>query len=153
MKAKSQEEINHAWRKWMTTFMARGRNVPMHAAANTSVGQCTPSTRRERPTKKIHKVARMMAGDWASGLIFSTQSVAAVAKVATASVCPLGKLAPQYQSVSHSDGRSRATAVLMVTINSTALTWETTSSRASRWWRARISSSVMKTVNGKLPTH
>ena len=35
-----------------------------------------------------------------------------VAKAATTSVWPLGKLEPQYHSVSHSAGRARPTAVL-----------------------------------------
>ena len=36
----------------------------------------------------------------------------AKAKAATTKVCPLGKLEPQYQAVSHNSGRALATTVL-----------------------------------------
>ena len=120
----------------------------MHAAAKTSVGQCTPRTRREKPTRKIHKEARTITKFRALGWILSTQRVAAVEKVATARVCPLGKLAPQYHSVSQSDGLSRATKVLIMIITSAALICEAAKRRASGPRLARSSNMVAPAVKG-----
>jgi hypothetical protein len=76
----------------------------MHAAANTSVGQCTPSTRREKATRQIHKIAIDSANSRAAGQILLMQRAAAMPNAATKRVCPLGKLDPQYHSVSHGAG-------------------------------------------------
>ena len=84
----------------------------MHAAANTSVGQCTPSTRREKATRQIHRIAVHNTNSRTPGQILLMQRAAAIPNAATTRVCPLGKLEPQYHSVSHSAGRTRPTAVL-----------------------------------------
>ena len=49
----------------------------MQAATNTSVGQCTPITKREKPTRKIHKSAIDSANLCAAGQIRLTHSVSA----------------------------------------------------------------------------
>ncbi len=84
----------------------------MHAATSTSLGQCTPSTRRENATRKIHKIATETENLRAAGQILLMQKAAATANAATTRVCPLGKLEPQYHSVFHSAGRTRPTAIL-----------------------------------------
>ena len=50
----------------------------MHAAANTSVGQCTPSTRREKATRQIHEIAVHSANLRAPGQILLIQRAAAI---------------------------------------------------------------------------
>ena len=85
----------------------------MHMATNTSVGQCTPSTSREMATSVVHKIAIDSARWCDAGRMRLAHSAAVVANAATASVCPLGMLEPQYHSVSHSAGRSRPTTVLI----------------------------------------
>jgi len=72
--------------KCIRTLIAKGRNVPIHAAANTSVGQWTPSTSRESPTRNIHKKATIMTIPWDAGRNLRAKRVAAVANAATASV-------------------------------------------------------------------
>ena len=84
----------------------------MQAATNTSVGQWTPNTNRDVATRDIHIMAINNAGLRMFGLIRLTQRAVDVAKAATSRVCPLGKLEPQYHSVSHSVGRARLTNVL-----------------------------------------
>jgi hypothetical protein len=128
--------------------MAMGKKVPMQAAANTSVGQCTPSTSLDKPTRNIHKDAAITVIPWAAGPILRTESVDAVANAATARVWPLGKLAPQYHSVSQSVGRSRATKILIMTTTSAALICEAARRKASERCPARISNTAMRAVNG-----
>lgn len=84
-----------AWRRSIATLMANGSVAPMQAAASTSVGQCTPRTRRERATRPIQQMAIATANGFAEGQARFTQRAIAVANAATTSVCPLGKLAPQ----------------------------------------------------------
>ena len=79
----------------------------MHAAASTSVGQCTPIRRREYPTRMTHEIAIASVIPCAAGRTRPTHTTAAVANAAVASVWPLGKLDPQYHAVSHRSGRSQ----------------------------------------------
>jgi len=67
----------------------------MQAATNTSVGQCTPNTKRDVATRDIHIMATNSAGLRMFGLIRLTQRAVDVANAATSRVCPLGKLEPQ----------------------------------------------------------
>ena len=83
-----------ARRNASATLIASGRKAPMHAATSTSVGQCTPSTSRDMATRPIHRIATGSARLRADGQIRVRPMTAAVAKAATASVCPLGKLEP-----------------------------------------------------------
>src|SRR6185295_8109166 len=66
------------------------------------------------------------------GQIRFRQITIAVANAATTSVCPLGKLDPQYQSVSHRSGRARPTAALRRYTARAPLTTETVSKSASK---------------------
>src|SRR5437016_1358095 len=85
---------------------ANGISIPIHAAASTSVGQCTPSTNRDHPTKSTQSKAITRMSLTLSGQIGLRHRVKAMAKQVVSNVCPLGKLVPQYHRVSHNAGRS-----------------------------------------------
>src|SRR6267378_1216605 len=120
----------------------------MHAAARTSVGQCTPSTSRETGTRDIHRIAIDSASLRAAGLIRLAQRAAAVANAATTRVCPLGKLEPQYASVSQSAGRALPTSVLTTWTTAAAPITEAARSSASRRRRANSSAIVAALASG-----
>lgn len=97
----------------IAVLIASGINAPMHAATNTSVGQCAPSSKRENATKKVHKTAIERATFCDDGETRLTHRTTAIANVVTANVCPLGKLEPQYQLAFHNIGRGRFTIIFM----------------------------------------
>ncbi len=88
-----------------------GIKTPKQIAVSTSVGQCTPSTRRDSPIRLIHSTASGSATLPDFGQMRMAIKVKAVEKAAVLNVCPLGKLDPQYQVVLHSSGRARLTAI------------------------------------------
>lgn len=76
------------------------------------MGQCTPSTKREKATSSIHRKACTNAASRVASQRRLKHRAAAQVKAATTSVCPLGKLEPQYHCVSHRAGRVRPTRLL-----------------------------------------
>ena len=104
----------------------------MHAATKTSVGQCTPNTSRESATSVIHTIAKASARLRDAGWIRITHNAAAVANAATTSVCPLGKLEPQDQVVSHSAGRTRPISILRMKMSIAALVTVAATRNASK---------------------
>ena len=89
-------------------------NTPKQIAASTSVGQCTPKTSRDSPIRQIQIAASSSVTLRKRGQMRPALSASAVANAAVLSVCPLGKLDPQYQSLLQSSGRERCTKPLSV---------------------------------------
>ena len=85
-----------------------------HTATNTSVGQCTPNTKRDNPMRPIHTTASGKLTKRDLGQICAVPMTNAVANAAVLSVCPLGKLDPQYQAALHSSGRERPTSTFTI---------------------------------------
>lgn len=111
------------------------------------MGQCTPSTSREAPTRKIHTIAMVRDAFPSCGRIRIVQIAAAIAMPATASVCPLGKLEPQYVGASHNEGRSRPTKVFITRIVSPLQIPEDASNAASnrRWVHHKATAAIVVT--------
>ena len=65
---------------------------------------------RDSPIKLTHSMANGSATRRDCGQIREAIKVSAVANAAVLSVCPLGKLDPQYHVVLHSSGRARPTS-------------------------------------------
>ena len=91
-------------------LIAKGINSPRQIAASTSVGQCTPSTKRDRLIRLTHSTDNGSATRPDFGQMRTAIKVKAVTKAVVLSVCPLGKLDPQYQVVLHNSGRARPTS-------------------------------------------
>ena len=93
--------------------MTSGMNTPIKTEINTSDGQCTPSTNREIAINVIQAIVITKTGFCQSGLIFITLSNTEEEKAVTAKVWPLGKLEPQYHTVSHKAGLGRLTSIFI----------------------------------------
>lgn len=135
-------------RRSFATLSSSAMKAPRQVAASTSDGQCTPSTRRETATRPVHNTASASARFPARRQIRTTHNAAAVENAAVLSVCPLGKLEPQYHCDSHNAGRARPTMALMAYTTSVAEITDAPTSRASKRRRARSKPAATTPANG-----
>ena len=91
----------------LNTLIASGMKTPKQIAASTSVGQCTPNTRRDSAIRLTQPTAKGRVTNRDFGHICAAPITTAVENAAVLSVWPLGKLDPQYHAVVHSSGRAR----------------------------------------------
>ncbi len=122
--------------------------APRQMAANTSDGQGTPSTRRETAIRLVHSTASAIARLPARGQMRATHNAAAVANAAVLSVCPLGKLEPQYHCASHNAGRARPTMAFGPQTASVAVITDAATSSASKRRPARSSAKAARAATG-----
>src|SRR6266481_4218245 len=99
-------------------------------------------------TERTQRAAIKIANIRHLGQIRDMAIAVAAANAATARVCPLGKLEPQYDSVSHNVGRVRPTNAFRTYTTITPLITEMASSRASKRRPAKRRASAMSVESG-----
>jgi hypothetical protein len=117
--------------------------MPIYPLASESQEQAAKWQRKNIQTHAI-KIAKLRL----SGHIRVTQIAIARANAATTRVCPLGKLEPQYPSVSYKEGRVRSSIVFKKYTTITPLITEVASNMASKRRFAKKSATTMAIDRG-----